>query len=307
MKDSSKTIIITFSDNKYFSLLKDLILSIKRFPQSKDISIGILDGGLDDDQIEYLKQHTSFIKKSEWDIKVDSSRIRGRDYLKNGVNRAFLPKYFPEFDKYIWLDCDTWINDWIGIDFLIKGCDDGKLGVVPSIAPGYRDIGRVNWIFKSFASVKTQNYKHAISSGFSNDIAKKIAFAPHLNAGVFSLEKKSKFWDRWRDLLNKAVSKGRIFASEQIAMNIAVYYEGLEAEFLPPTCNWIVDHLFPYFDEEKNCFVEPFLPNNKIGVIHLASKIKGDENNIKSAEETIFDIKTLSKKIIKKSLRYTHN
>ena len=67
MKDSSKTIIITFSDNKYFSLLKDLILSIKRFPQSKDISIGILDGGLDDDQIEYLKQHTSFIKKSEWE------------------------------------------------------------------------------------------------------------------------------------------------------------------------------------------------------------------------------------------------
>ena len=70
------------------------------------------------------------------------------------------------------------------------------------------------------------------------------------------------------------------------------------------TCNWIVDHLFPHFDEKTNCFVEPFLPNNKIGIIHLASKIKGDENNIKSASETTFEIKTLNKKIIRKSLRF---
>lgn len=302
--DKEKTIIITFSDNKYFTLLKDLILSIKKFPQSKDISIGILDGGLEENQIKFLKNYTTLIKKSEWDINVSRSRIRGRDYLKNGVNRAFLPKYFPDFNKYIWLDCDTWVNDWIGIEYLIKGCDDGKLGVVPTIAPGYTDVGRVKWIFKSLALVKTQNYKHTISSGFSNDIAKKIAFAPHLNAGVFSLEKNSNFWERWRFLLKQAVSKGRIFASEQIAMNIAVYYEKLDVEFLPMTCNWIVDHLFPHFDEKTNCFVEPFLPNNKIGIIHLASKIKGDENNIKSASETTFEIKTLNKKIIRKSLRF---
>lgn len=189
----NKTIIVTFSDSKYFQLLKELILSIKRFPESNDISIGVLDGGLKNEQIEFLSKYTDLIVKSEWDIKVSDSKIRGRDYLKNGVNRAFLPKYFPNFEKYIWLDCDTWVNDWLGIDYLIKGCDNGKLAAVQSIAPGYRDIGRVNWVFNSLALVKTQNFKHAVSSGFSKNIAQQIAFTPHLNAGVFSLEGNSKF------------------------------------------------------------------------------------------------------------------
>ena len=50
------TIITTFSDNNYFHLLKELISSIKKFPQSSEISIGVLDGGLKSDQIEYLKK-----------------------------------------------------------------------------------------------------------------------------------------------------------------------------------------------------------------------------------------------------------
>ena len=87
-------------------------------------------------------------------------------------------------------------------------------------------------------------------------------------------------------------------------MNIAVYYYNFETEILPTVCNWIVDHLLPVYDENQKSFVEPFIPNNKIGIIHLASKIKGDNSKIKSAEETIFEIKTLSGKKIYKTLRY---
>ena len=75
----NKTIIVTFSDSKYFQLLKELILSIKRFPKSSDVSLGVLDGGLENDQIEFLKKYTDLIVKSEWDIKVSESKIRGRD------------------------------------------------------------------------------------------------------------------------------------------------------------------------------------------------------------------------------------
>ena len=58
-----KVIITTFSDSKYFDLLKELISSIKKFSDSSKVSIGVLDGGLTDDQIEYLKQHVNHIKK----------------------------------------------------------------------------------------------------------------------------------------------------------------------------------------------------------------------------------------------------
>ncbi len=299
-----KTIVTTFSDSNYFYLLKELISSIKRFPESSDISIGVLDGGLDDGQLEFLNKNVNYVKKAKWDIPVNKARVRGRDYLKNHVSRAFLPEYFPGYDRYIWLDCDTWVNDWKAIEYLIKGCEDGKLAAVQTIAPGYRDIGRVKWLFKSIAIIKTQNYKHAISSGFSKEIAQKIAFAPNINAGVFSLEKNSNFWKSWRNLLIKSISKGRIFSSEQLAMNIAVYYYNETVEFLPPSCNWILDHLLPCYDENQNCFVEPFLPNNNIGIMHLASKIKGDNSQMKSRDETIFKIKTLNNKIIKKNIRF---
>ena len=143
-----ETIITTFSDSNYFHLLKELISSIKKFPQSSKISIGVLDGGLKADQIEYLEKKVDYIKKANWDIPVSKIRVRGRDYLKNHVSRAYLPKYFPDYEKYIWLDCDTWINDWKAIEFLIKGCKNGKLAAVQTIAPGYKDIGNVKWLFK---------------------------------------------------------------------------------------------------------------------------------------------------------------
>ena len=87
-------------------------------------------------------------------------------------------------------------------------------------------------------------------------------------------------------------------------MNIAVYYYNEKVEFLPPSCNWILDHLLPLYDENQNCFVEPFLPNNSIGIMHLASKIKGDNSKMKSREETFFQIKTLGNKTINKNIRF---
>ena len=38
-------------------------------------------------------------------------------------------------------------------------------------------------------------------SGFSNKISRKLAFAPHINIGVFSLEKNSSCWKVWQDQL----------------------------------------------------------------------------------------------------------
>ena len=56
--------------------------------------------------------------------------------------------------------------------------------------------------------------------------------------------------------------------------------------------------------KKKNCFVEPFLPYNNIGIIHLASKIKGDNYNLKSIDETVFDIRTTNNNKVKKNIRF---
>ena len=48
--------IVSLADSNYFELLLELINSIKRFPQSKNISICILDAGLKDNQLDILKK-----------------------------------------------------------------------------------------------------------------------------------------------------------------------------------------------------------------------------------------------------------
>ena len=86
-----------------------------------------------------------------------------------------------------------------------KACEKGKLGITQSIGPGYRILSKVKWIFGKIALIKTQNYKHAKSSGIDEDIARKLAFAPHINIGVFSLEKDSPCWLVWQNILKNIV------------------------------------------------------------------------------------------------------
>ena len=85
---------------------------------------------------------------------------------------------------------------------------------------------------------------------------------------------------------------------------MSVYIDELETEFLPLNCNWIASNLLPKFDEMKNIFVEPYLPNHKIGIMHLASKIKGDNSKMKNLDETYFEFRTLTNNIIKRNIRF---
>ena len=93
--------IVSLADEKYFNLLEELIESIKCFPESKNIAICVLDAGLNQDQIDKIKNKVDEIKKAEWDIEVSSLKVKGKEWLKSQVSRAFLPKYFPNYKKYI--------------------------------------------------------------------------------------------------------------------------------------------------------------------------------------------------------------
>tara|TARA_B100000579_G_scaffold201463_1_gene164716 strand:- start:65 stop:979 length:915 start_codon:yes stop_codon:yes gene_type:complete len=303
---SSKA-IVTLSDSNYFELLIELIDSIKNNKESKDISICVLDAGLTEEQVKILKNKVFSIKKAKWDIEVPSRKVKDKEWLKSQVSRAFLPDYFPEFEKYLWIDCDAWVNSWEAIELYFKACNNGKLGITQSIGPGYRILTKVKWIFNKLALIKSQNYKHAKKSGFSESTARKIAFAPHINIGVFSLEKKSKCWKLWQEILKKALSSGGVFGSEGLAINIAVYDKNAEVEFLPLTCNWIASNVLPKYDIEKNSFVEPFLPHNKIGIMHLAAGIWNDKRDMRIDKSVKISIQTTEGKYLQKSLRYVHD
>ena len=296
--------IVSLADEKYFELLEELIDSIKSFPESKNIAICVLDAGLNQDQIDKIKNKVDEIKKAEWDIEVSSLKVKGKEWLKSQVSRAFLPKYFPNYNKYFWIDCDAWVNDWSSIELYFKACDKGKLGITQSIGPGYRILSKVKWLFGKFAIIKSQNFKHAISSKINMQKARKIAFAPHINIGVFSLEKSSSVWSVWQNNLKETLKHGRIFGSEGLAINLSVYVDKVDTEFLPLGCNWIASNVLPKFDESKGEFVEPYLPNNKIGIMHLAAGIWKEGKDMRLDKSIKIEIKSLNDNTISKSLRF---
>ena len=68
-----------FSRSKYFDLLNELVNSIKRFKESQNTAICVLDAGLTEDQKNILSNKVDEIKPSDWDIKVSEFKILGKN------------------------------------------------------------------------------------------------------------------------------------------------------------------------------------------------------------------------------------
>ncbi len=298
-----KNVIISLADSNYFELLNELVDSIKSFQESENTAICIMDAGLTDDQKSVLKNKVDEIKSADWDIEVPDFKIKGREWLKSQVSRAFLPKYFPDYEKYLWIDADAWVNSWEAIELYFKGCENNKLSIATSADRAYGRVLRAEWFLGSFARIKSQNYKHAKSSGFSEKIARQVALKPHLNIGVFALEANAPHWKVWQKNLKIALKAGKIWGSEQIAMNIAIYHDEMDVEILPAYCNWTLIEALK-FDTNKDTLVEPYLPNHKIGIVHFAGK---NNDQIRNNKNFISKVKTVNGEIIDKKLRFDNN
>ena len=297
-----KNVIISLADSNYFELLEELVDSIKRFKESENTAICILDAGLTEEQKKTLSSKVDQIKSADWDIEVPQSKVKGKEWLKSQVSRAFLPKYFPNYEKYLWIDADAWVNSWEAIDLYLRGCENNKLSIATSADRAYGRVLRAEWILGSFAKIKSQNYKHAKSSGFSEKIARQVALKPHLNIGVFALELNAPHWKVWQKNLKIALNSGKIWGSEQIAMNVTIYNDELDVEILPAYCNWTLIEALK-FDEKRNTLVEPYLPNHEIGIVHFAGK---NNDQIRKNKNYISKVKTINGNLIDLKLRYNN-
>ena len=137
-----ENVIISLADSNYYELLNELVDSIRRFKESENTAICILDAGLSVEQKKQLSQKVEEIKSAEWDIDVPDFKVKGKEWLKSQVSRAFLPKYFPGYEKYLWIDCDAWVHDWKSVELYFKACDNGKLGITQTMGPGYKIMSK---------------------------------------------------------------------------------------------------------------------------------------------------------------------
>ena len=291
-------IIVSSADSKYFFLLKELFLSLDRSGILSDYQFSILDTGLTEEQKIFFLDNSVLIKKAIWNTPVPKFKILGRENLKTQVARAYLPDYFENYKLYIWLDADMWLNDIESFYFYENGALNDKLTIVPQSDRAYVKNANVEWLFGFPKKIKTINYKN-ISKSISKSLGRKYAFHSTLNAGAFAINNNVNIWKCFQKNIKLAAKKGRIFGTDQVALALSIYEDGLPSEFLPAYCNWMCEFNMPKFDNKKNQFVEPYIPNHPIALVHLAGL-----DGIRQDKNILSDIETLDGLHIKKSLRY---
>ncbi|MEG4226423.1 glycosyltransferase [Microcoleus sp. N9_B2] len=256
-------IIITAADANYFELVRGTILSVREKSEGANVAIGFFDLGCTPEQLQWLETQVNFIKKPDWNFDFPG-RNESPHYLKGLLARPFLRRYFPDFDIYLWIDADAWVQDWQAVELLVKGAAKRGLAVVPELDRGYYlAYGKLPWYWE-FVS---RDYQAA----FGEEVAQQLHSYPTINAGVFALQKDAPHWELWAEYLGEGLQRHVSLMTDQIALNRLVYGTKMfdKTEMLPARCNWSCNFGLPVWDKQRACFVEPYLPHGAIGILHI--------------------------------------
>ncbi|MEG5063534.1 glycosyltransferase [Microcoleus sp. B3-A4] len=276
-------IIITAADANYFELVRGTILSVREKPEGENVAIGFFDLGCTPEQLQWLERQVNIIQKPDWDFDFPG-RNEAPEHLKGLLVRPCLRKYFPNFDIYIWIDADAWVQDWRAINLLVEGSSRRGLAIVPEVhRASLQQYGQLpqfwQWVYQQY------------EANFGEEIANKLYSYPILNAGVFALRKDALHWEIWAEKLNQGLQKSGCVMTDQFALNLAVYSGELFnlTEMLPAWCNWIFNG-FPVWDKQRGCFVEPYLPQEAIGILHLAGRQQFDRVQLMATDGDILEM-----------------
>ncbi len=256
-------IIITAADANYFELVQGTILSVREKPEGENVAIGFFDLGCTPEQLQWLETQVNIIQKPDWDFDFPGKN-EAPHYLKGLLARPFLRRYFPNFDIYLWIDADAWVQDWQAVELLVKGAAKRGLAVVPELDRGYYlAYGKLPWYWEFVY----RDYRAA----FGEEVAQQLHSYPTINAGVFALHKNAAHWEIWAEYLEQGLQQHVSLMTDQIALNRLVYGTELfdKTEMLPALCNWSCNFGLPVWDEDRGCFVEPYLPQEAIGILHI--------------------------------------
>jgi hypothetical protein len=272
-----RAIVVSASNQRYFPLLRGLLDSIEANGPGK-VEIGVLDTGIESSGLAELRDRSVKVVNPGWDYDLSHIKQRLETFHQAMTARPNLPKHFPGYDLYVWLDGDTWVQDWSGIDDYMKLATDHGFAVTPECDRSYWPL----MVLQDRRQVSVEEFRrHAFKSTFAPEFANILAAFPMINCGCFAARSDAPHWKRWSDYLGqiiKAQTQSYPFYAEQNALNAIIRNEGLRAVLLPATYNWLCALALPMLNGEK--LVEPNPPFEPIKVVHLAAQIKNGRYNL---------------------------
>lgn len=269
-----KITIITAANASYFNLLKGLIASILANHPDSNIELNLLDIGLTAEQHQQISPIFKTIINPDWNFEFPEKNELPV-WFKALTARPFLPQYFPGYEIYIWLDADTWVQNWQAVELLIHISQQGHLAIIEetfgkSLSIQYTNQNQQNAIFSISPESIQRNILSCYHQAYGEEIALKYAKLPPINCGVFAMRGDVSFWQIWSQYLHQGLQRKAHKLIEQQAFNLAIRQGKVSAHFLPTWCNWLLIHQLPWWNPESRKFVVPGNPSQEIGILHLA-------------------------------------
>lgn len=295
----NKVCIVSFSDQKFAHLLKEMVLSVRRFPQSRAVDIAIFNNGMSEDDLHFFRSQVTHIADAQWNFPHAFLRLRSRWRMAR-TNAPFMREYFPGYDTYVWIDADAWVADWGAIDMAVEWASDGSLAIAPEADRCYDDYLyglKVRWLLDRPLYATSFLYRNAVAS-VGRRKAREVFRRTTLNAGFMALRADAPHWQAWQKYMRMALDRGHL-KGDQIPLNLSVYLDGLPVNRLPARCNWLVNCALPAWDAVAGRYVEPCRPHEPIGIIHLCGNPR-----LRAPAPVAIDIATVNGGVTRKTLRF---
>jgi hypothetical protein len=263
-------VIFTAADARFFRLCLGLVLSLLRAAPERP-RIRILDLGLAPDQIRALAPLVEAILPPRWHV---PARQPLPVAFRGFTARPFLPSYVDDAEVIVWLDADTWVQEWAPLAGLIEASRQGPMAIVEErYGPDLRirqrqgDGSYVQLDIK--VERRRENVKKTYRECFGEEIAASLGDLPSFNGGVWALRRDAPGWAVYAELLEAGLSRAVSNLTEQQALNIAIRTGRIPVSPQPTICNFTLNQDLPAFDSERNRFVRREPPHEPIGVIHF--------------------------------------
>lgn len=259
-----RTLIVTAANEAVVPLLRGLIGSLHQWEPRPFTNLACFDLGLAPESRGWVAHHASHIVEPGWDLPVDATLRAEKSDLRAYTVRPFLPKYFPGYDIYLWIDADAWVQERFALAWCFAAAVDGALAAAPHVDRAYRHTpDLVGWRMS-----RLQAY-------FGQEAASRVLWDMYFNAGVFALRADAPHWAHWAKWFNAGLTatNGKL-CCDQTALNYALWTEHLPVSPLPALCNWLCHLAPPGYDLTRERFCEPLAPGQPIGILHLTANTK---------------------------------
>ena len=203
MPPGSKTAIIVSSDANYFDLLMGTVNSLRERAGGLDVDLCILDVGLTAEQVNHLRDLATSVVSVDWEFDFPG-RDKTPGYFKAMTSRPYLPRHFPGYDLYMWIDSDAWVQDASVLETYLRSAAAGQLAVVPEIDRGY------TMFYKRPRPYHRRLSHRMYRWAYGWRIADRLGRNPILNSGAFALRGDAPHWQLWQAAHKAAMCRWRI-------------------------------------------------------------------------------------------------